>query len=103
MDISVTLYALIAFGLGAFCPFAAVGFAANHNRRVEGPRNDDIPCPSPNAMAWHVVHLRDDVGWIRTLLGLTNRFLAALVGILRSSPEYHQDRRRNCGKGSGRE
>jgi hypothetical protein len=52
------------------------------NRTVETPRNQTTPAPTDQEIAWHVVHIRDDVGSLCGLLGVANLLLAAILAVL---------------------
>jgi hypothetical protein len=52
------------------------------NRTDETPRNQATPAPTDQEMAWHVVHIRDDVGSLCGLLGVANLLLAAILAVL---------------------
>ena len=82
MDFVAIAYVVGAFIAGGYLSSLTMLFITTSNRRKEHGPNESIPAPLRNAMSWHVVHIRDDVGAICSLLVITNGLLAALVTIL---------------------
>ena len=53
-------------------------------RRTEYKSNQSAEAPPKNVMAWHIVHIRDDIASIAAILTLTNGLLAAVLVVLLS-------------------
>jgi hypothetical protein len=54
----------------------------SRNRQTEWDNNDKMGAPDQNHLYWTVIHIRDDIGGICSLLWLTNGLLAAIVAAL---------------------
>jgi hypothetical protein len=52
------------------------------NREVEWPENETATALSPSQFHWTIVHVRDDIGGIYSLLILTNTLLAGVLAAL---------------------
>ena len=78
----MTSVVIIAFLIGSLFSAFAVHRTAKGNRKSEDQPNRTTEAPTSNEMKWHVVHIRDDMGALCVLLGITNGLLAAVVALL---------------------
>jgi len=74
--------AVFAFGVGCFLSAVICNYILSKNRKTESEPNKTIPAPSENEMKWHVVHIRDDLGLICTMLVVANGLLTAIAALL---------------------
>ncbi len=70
--------ALIAFWIAGAASAMAISWATHHNRAAEWPQNERSPI-SKEQVGWATAHIRDDLGGICILLGITNGLLAAIL------------------------
>jgi hypothetical protein len=73
---------VVAMGLGIMTTLWAARRIQNRVRADEAPLNESIEAPADNATKWHVVHIRDDISGIFTMLAITNGLLAAILTVL---------------------
>lgn len=68
-----------AFSVGAILTGFVVHWIMARNRYAEADPNKTLAAPSQNELAWHLVHVRDDVGSLLGAVAITNGLLAAIL------------------------
>ena len=73
---------ILAFFVG-FGVTAGLGiYVSAHNRQKEHGPNVNTPPPTRGELAWHLVHVRDDVAMLFAAVAVTNGLLAAMLAVL---------------------
>jgi hypothetical protein len=73
---------LFAAGAAFFITSLMGSLVMHRNRAVEADPNQQMIAPSKQVMAWHVVHIPDDIGSLFGALSITNALLAAILVFL---------------------
>jgi hypothetical protein len=74
--------AIISFFMAIALSSVHMIYVTSRNRLTEWDINDKMEAPNQNHLYWTVIHIRDDIGGICSLLLLTNGLLAAIAAAL---------------------
>jgi hypothetical protein len=72
----------IAMLIGLWVSLWLANKTIGSNRAGEWPENEKSEPLSNQALHWTIVHIRDDIGCIQSLLWIANTLLAGILGAL---------------------